>query len=376
MSTSLVRPPASGTSDTFVIAQNIMRLASSPWSSPTPESLETVLAAYPTHVDREAENLQQRLDAVTEELRLAKLELQIAREETGRAFLALNERLDRLLAGSEGQAPTRLDPDKVVQAEVVSVCAVGGISQTLDSGAVPAVPPPPRETLTLVGRNKAALDESSLEFVERQVRILLNKLTSENFDSVSDQIVHWVNDSESENNGRVLSLIIKLVFEKATEESHWANMYARLCRRIMERISPAIQDDSVKNQAGEPIVGDQLFIKLLASRCQKNFECGWVRGETSQPGGSIGGEPELGLDEDYARGKTKRQRIGLVRFVGELFKLQMLTERAVYGCIKMLLPSDTSLPNLTEAEAESLRQLLTTTVAKPWIFQSAKATWM
>ncbi|KAG8926082.1 hypothetical protein FRC01_009364 [Tulasnella sp. 417] len=345
---------------------------------------------YPTDADSEAANLQQRLDGVTEELRLTRLELQITREETRRAFLALNERLDRLLSGSEGQSdhrsdtvpesldgeqegspttptlhieplsmkgiigptvpvlesPTRLDPKSVLEAEKTLICGIEGISQTAHSEAVAAEAPPQRWAPTSVGRNKAAPNESSLEFVERKVKVLLNKLASENFDSISDQIVHWVNKSENEKNGRVLSLIIMLVFEKATDESHWAEMYARLCKRMMERISPAVRDDSVRNQAGEPIIGGQLFLKLLR--------------EGSQAGGNTSREPELGSDEYYTRVKDKRQGIGLVRFIGELFKLQMLTERIVHGCIKMLLPSENGLPNLTEAEIESLCQLLTT----------------
>ncbi|KAG9028143.1 hypothetical protein FS837_003971, partial [Tulasnella sp. UAMH 9824] len=392
MSASPVGPPSEGGSDALSVAQHLMRLASSPWSSPTPESLEMALAVYQAALKvqhppdcqkglpTEVASLQQRLDIVTEELRLTRQELQVTREETARGFRAMNERLDRLLGASEEQShcldvaehldeevscsrillpyleadraptshepseaksinqltvpvleiPRHLDPDHKAEIKATPVCAVGDTSQNLD--------PTTAATTTLVqpwapssvGRNRAALDESSPEFVEQKVKALLNKLTFENFDSVSDQIVNWVNKSKPEKSGATLGLVIKLVFEKATDESHWAEMYARLCRKMMEKISPTVHDNSIRNRAGELIVGGQLFAKLLVSRCQKNFNYGWVQAEASKAGGSIGGEPELGSSEDYIRVKAKRQGIGLVHLIGELFKLQMLTDRIVH----------------------------------------------
>ncbi|KAG8957896.1 hypothetical protein FRC00_003336 [Tulasnella sp. 408] len=416
MSASPIGPPSEGGSDTFFVAQNLMRLASSAWSSPTPESLEMALAVYqaalklppPSDYQKdfhtEVAGLQQRLNIVTEELRLTRQELQVTREETARGFRALNERLDRLLGTSEEQGhrldivaecldegdlqissttttshgepseakgvtqltvpvldseiPRHVDPDIKVEAKANQVSVVGDTSQNLDPATVAATAHV--QPWAASRRNKVASDESSLEFVEQKVKALLNKLTSENFDSISDQIVNWVNKSEHEKSGATLGLIIKLVFEKATDESHWAEMYARLCRRVMERISPTVHDNSIRDQAGELIVGGRLFLKLLVSRCQKNFECGWVQAQISKAGGSIGGEPELGSDEDYIRVKAKRQGIGLVCLIGELFKLQILTGRIVHGCIKLLLPSESSFPYSTEAELESLCQLLTT----------------
>ena len=40
--------------------------------------------------------------------------------------------------------------------------------------------------------------------------------------------------------------------------------------------------------------------------------------------------------EYYATQKIKRQRLGLIKFVGELFKLQVLTERIMHEYIKKL----------------------------------------
>ena len=54
--------------------------------------------------------------------------------------------------------------------------------------------------------------------------------------------------------------------------------------------------------------------------------------------------------------KAKRRSLGLIKFIGELFKLQMLTERIMYKCVKNLLGN---VDNPEEEEIESLCKLLT-----------------
>lgn len=218
-------------------------------------------------------------------------------------------------------------------------------------------------------------DADSPEMVDRKVKALLNKLTMERFDSISDQIIEWANKSEKEKDGRTLIQVIKLVFEKATDEAAFSEMYARLCRKMMETISPKVQDDGIKNQDGKPIAGGQLFRKYLLNRCQEDFERGWLQKETSAAAaltkatedeaaarantasGKEETEGELYSDEYYAAQKAKRRGLGLIRFIGELFKLQMLTERIMHECIKKLLGN---VENPEEEEIESLCKLMTT----------------
>lgn len=60
-------------------------------------------------------------------------------------------------------------------------------------------------------------------------------------------------------------------------------------------------------------------------------------------------------EENYAAQKTKRRGLG-IKFIGELFKLQMLTER-IHECVKKLLPENVDNP---EEEIKLLGKLLTT----------------
>ncbi|GLB37714.1 putative middle domain of eukaryotic initiation factor 4G (eIF4G) [Lyophyllum shimeji] len=220
------------------------------------------------------------------------------------------------------------------------------------------------------------VNPESPEIVDQKVKALLNKLTMEKFDSISDQIIAWANKSEKEKDGRTLIQVIRLVFEKATDEATWSEMYARLCRKMMERISPQVQDDGIKNAEGKPITGGQLFRKYLLNRCQEDFERGWVAKEATAAAAATkaledqaakaahdkakenGGEAIfLYSDEYYAAQKAKRHGPGLIKFIGELFKLQMLTERIMHECVKKLLGN---VENPEEEEIESLCKLLTT----------------
>ncbi|KAJ7188714.1 hypothetical protein C8R46DRAFT_1171656 [Mycena filopes] len=243
-------------------------------------------------------------------------------------------------------------------------------------------PPPLQVTANRWDRKTVgAVDPDSPEIVDRKVKGLLNKLTMEKFDSISDQIIEWANRSEKEKDGRTLIQVIRLVFEKATDEATWSEMYARLCRKMMEQISPKVQDDGIKNNEGKPIAGGQLFRKYLLNRCQEDFERGWVAKEATAAAaatkamedkaakaanekstedgasGEAGDEIVLYSDEYYAAQKAKRQGLGLIKFIGELFKLQMLTERIMHECVKKLLGN---VENPEEEEIESLCKLIST----------------
>lgn len=67
-------------------------------------------------------------------------------------------------------------------------------------------------------------------------------------------------------------------------------------------------------------------------------------------------DPELMSDEYYEIMGAKRRGLGLIRFIGELYFLEMLTENIIERCIRRLLSND----NPSEEVIESICQLLTT----------------
>ncbi|OCF38389.1 translation initiation factor 4G [Kwoniella heveanensis CBS 569] len=222
-------------------------------------------------------------------------------------------------------------------------------------------------------------DEGSPAFIERKVKSLLNKLTQEKFDGISKQILEWANKSKNETDGMTLKLVIKLIFEKATDEAHWSAMYAKLCRLLLTELDPAVTEVL----DGKPASGGALFRKYLLGRCQMDFEAGWKAREdtavaaaakseedkqrlakqteeqekAAQEGGEAPGEAALMSDEYYAAQKAKRRGLGLVQLIGELYKLDMVSKGVIKNCLIRLLGNVTD-PD--EEDLESTCKLLTT----------------
>ena len=194
------------------------------------------------------------------------------------------------------------------------------------------------------------------DVVQRKVKSNLNKMTPQNFEKISDQILAIAGQSKDETDGRTLRQVIQLTFEKATDEAHWAEMYAQFCKRMLEFMSPEIRDESIIDKKGDVVVGGALFRKYLLTRCQTEFERGWKTDLPEKPEGATE-EAVMLSDEYYIAAAAKRRGLGLVRFIGELYKLGMLTERIMHECVKKLVDYE-GVPD--EAEVESLTSLLKT----------------
>ncbi|KAI9704529.1 MAG: hypothetical protein M1820_005603 [Bogoriella megaspora] len=194
------------------------------------------------------------------------------------------------------------------------------------------------------------------DVVQRKVKAALNKMTPEKFDRIADQILEISAQSKDENDGRTLRQVIALTFEKACDEAHWASMYAKFCNRMLTTMSTDIKDDTVKDKHGNPVTGGALFRKYLLNRCQEEFERGWEVNLPDKPEGQSE-EAAMLSDEYYIAAAAKRKGLGLIQFIGELYKLQMLTGRIMHECVMRLLNFQ-GMPD--ESAIESLVKLLRT----------------
>lgn len=198
------------------------------------------------------------------------------------------------------------------------------------------------------------------EMVQRKVKAALNKMTPEKFDRISDQILEITGQSKYETDGRTLRQVIQLTFEKATDEAHWASMYAKFCKRMLETMDPNIKDENIRDKNGNVVIGGNLFRKYLLNRCQEEFERGWKLNLPPKPEGETE-EAVMLSDEYYIAAAAKRRGLGLVQFIGELFKLGMLTERIMNECVRKLLDFE-GVPE--DETVESLVKLIRT-IGKP-----------
>ena len=62
------------------------------------------------------------------------------------------------------------------------------------------------------------------------------------------KIVAWANKSGADVDATIHQLVIKLVFEKPTDEATWFNMHARLCRKMMEHVSLDVRDKNLTDR--------------------------------------------------------------------------------------------------------------------------------
>ncbi|KAJ7306509.1 hypothetical protein JRQ81_009865 [Phrynocephalus forsythii] len=195
----------------------------------------------------------------------------------------------------------------------------------------------------------------------RKVRSILNKLTPQMFNQLMKQVTELTVDTEERLKG-----VIDLVFEKAIDEPSFSVAYANMCRCLVTLKVPMADKPS----------GTVNFRKLLLNRCQKEFEKDKAdddvfekKQKELEAATTVSERPEertrLHDELEEAKDKARRRSIGNIKFIGELFKLKMLTEAIMHDCVVKLLK------NHDEESLECLCRLLTT-IGKDLDFEKAK----
>ena len=190
------------------------------------------------------------------------------------------------------------------------------------------------------------------EDVHRKMKSLLNKLTLEKFDPISTDIIQVANQSKWESDGETLRIVIEEIFMKATDEPYWSSMYAQLCGKVVKELDPNVEDHELPGK-----IGPKLVLHYLVVRCHREFEKGWTDKLPTNPDGSPL-EPEMMSDEYYEAAKAKRRGLGLVRFIGFLYRLNLLTGKMMFECFRRLMKDLTDKPS--DEVLESVCELLGT----------------
>ncbi|XP_074832113.1 eukaryotic translation initiation factor 4 gamma 3 isoform X4 [Carettochelys insculpta] len=208
-------------------------------------------------------------------------------------------------------------------------------------------------------RDSQAEDPENIKTQElfRKVRSILNKLTPQMFNQLMKQVTDLTVDTEERLKG-----VIDLVFEKAIDEPSFSVAYANMCRCLVTlKVPMADKPGSTVN-----------FRKLLLNRCQKEFEKDkadddvFEKKQKELEAATTAEEKTRLHDElEEAKDKARRRSIGNIKFIGELFKLKMLTEAIMHDCVVKLLK------NHDEESLECLCRLLTT-IGKDLDFEKAK----
>ncbi|KAL0852082.1 hypothetical protein ABMA28_000327 [Loxostege sticticalis] len=190
-------------------------------------------------------------------------------------------------------------------------------------------------------------EEAKTQELYKKFRGILNKLTPQKFDTLLDKV-----KTLEINNQKRLEGVIDLVFEKAIDEPNFSEAYAAMCNKLSTLKVPA------ENAANpEQCVN---FRALIISKCQNQFETDKVdenilklekeMHECTDPAKKK--ELHLQLEEENRR--VRMRSVGNVRFIGELYKLKMLTSKIMVYCMNYLIEK------LEEEKLECLCKLLTT----------------
>ncbi|GAU98347.1 hypothetical protein RvY_09505 [Ramazzottius varieornatus] len=171
-----------------------------------------------------------------------------------------------------------------------------------------------------------------METIRRAVRSSLNKLTPENFEKVTNELINVALKNEA-----IVETTIDLIFRKALEEPQYNSLYAQLCRRL---------SDSAPNK--------DVFKRVLLTQVQNVYQ---RRSEISEGRAASAGSVQ-GAGEDEVRWR-KREHLSNIKFIGELGKLDLLHGQILHLCIKELLDrkSSTSIKEKAE-DLECLCQMM------------------
>lgn len=183
------------------------------------------------------------------------------------------------------------------------------------------------------------------EEVVRSMKAILNKLTIERFEQLYQQLlqcgIHTIKHVE---------LLIEELFEKATTQHHFIDMYSDLCAKLHTHFSDEKNEEIATN-----------FRKVLLRACQHSFE------KNLNPPENLGSLP---ADERVlVEVKYKTKMLGNIKFVGALLTRKMLAGKVFLALADELLANPT--PEALETIAALLTSVGSTFDTPSWPFHVA-----
>ena len=127
------------------------------------------------------------------------------------------------------------------------------------------------------------------------------------------------------------------MLDKALNEPAYSALYAQLCQRLdkcVPNFEPPAQ--AANTNSATPI---STFRKLLLTVCQHEFDnrSNYHTCDERRRLGVLSEEEETKLHAELSRQNAKKKMLGNVKFIGELGRLDLLSEAILHRCIKTLL---------------------------------------
>eukprot|EP01133_Synstelium_polycarpum_P013632 gene13632-16050_t len=209
----------------------------------------------------------------------------------------------------------------------------------------PQLPPPvilPVSENRWVPTRLNQLSESQLHL--RKAKFILNRISPEKFDSLSQNLLDLGITRDTE----VFTGVISLIFEKAITEAKYVTMYTDLCRKIFTSERVAKDSDKEKEVARVTAAGGDVaaaenddaykpkFRTHLLKTCQEEYEKVTKIFDTiDEVPEDL--EPQERTDFEEKQFIQRKKIFGLIKFIAELFKQDMLSEKVIHGILVALM---------------------------------------
>jgi len=158
--------------------------------------------------------------------------------------------------------------------------------------------------------------EDSIESYQRNVQSLMNKISPENFQSITEKLTVTIATAMENLPDPIIFLtnVVETIFEKAVREFRYAESYSQLCVSLSQSL---------------PLSDGAVFKKLLLNKCQLEFE--------TQPHEINPTKDTSGLDAEEIRVRLADRNNGVPQFIGALFLHGLISEKIIHYCLRTLL---------------------------------------
>ncbi|XP_060171756.1 eukaryotic translation initiation factor-like isoform X2 [Lycium barbarum] len=158
---------------------------------------------------------------------------------------------------------------------------------------------------------------SDKDCILKTVQGILNQPTLKKFDLLKGQLI-----DSGITSADTLVGVVSLIFDQALLDATFCPMYAQLCSDLTKKLPPIPSD----KPGGKEIT----FRRVLLNKCQETFE---LREEVRKMTA-----PEQESERKAKEELIKLITLGIVRFLGELFKQKIITRGILHRIIQDLLP--------------------------------------
>lgn len=235
--------------------------------------------------------------------------------------------------------------------------------------------------------NSAGQKDGDVEFlthalVEKKARGILNKITPDNFQRLSKDLVtlsvdvgyayaNNANINFNEEYCQTYSTLLQLIFDKAIDEDRYTTLYALLIQQLLK------SDDTFESKSGaqfsiESKKKRDLFLNKLQTDLFKNRYNRYVRtctgeGVSLRAAALMDHSPQATAEREV---KAKRCLLGSMNFIGALFEYNEcngMSSTIIHACVTELLKGASESDIANKINKQKYGQATSDILEKSWI---------